>query len=1769
MAEYKIVVQIDPSQAKRGGDEVEQKLRQIDQASARLKSNIDRALAFDGAGEGTKSLVDMAAAASNANGEAGRLASTSDKLGSTTKSLAASTRETTSALNEMGNAVKAAEAAERAAYKATQDLSRGATQAATAVKAQAVAHGDMNSHMALYAAHMAKGTTANDNMIRSGKQMNGMLTQMSFQMNDVVTSIGAGAAPMQVFAQQAGQIFQALQMGPGGVGGSLKALLGLVGPVVAVWGTLSAVVGLSALAFIKGNAESTKLANTLKITGDYAGFTADEFVRMNASVAAATDTGMGKARGVMLQLTATGKFTSDTINYLSQDIIEMSKFTGQSAADMATYFQGMGDNVGDFAAKFNSQYHLLTYAQIEHIRLLEQQGQTTQAQLELAIAIHEKLGEIGPANLGYLERAWHGVTGAINGAWEALKRFGSEEAKGAQQKAILASRIATAQRDAGANPNEIQAARIKGLQDEWIALVKIDNERAATVKTNAAEAKTTADATKAAAEYDRRWAGVGDSVARATKEIEAYRRGQDAIRKANPTDSRLDSAAQRAAKEAEITKRATPAASAAASKAATAAAAAARRAETLGREASAVEATTKANYELAASYDKGDVAALQAQARAEAIGKAITKQGDIDAYVARQLELNASKVAAATAKEVADLRFKSEALAKVNDSVAAGTANAAAANQAMEIEARLRPAIAAADAASAENKGVLLAKVDQLREALTRYNDEQQRTQTLNGTRAANDNVAVLEKEISLLGEAASVRAAAVAQLQAEQDLRTRGQSTGDAAGQAFIQSRVAAASAQVTLNEATANQNDLLSYQLDMLSQLDQSAQNAATGMAGAFGKVGGALGKLTTTLTGYAKKQEDIAKRQAEYTKRNGNDARRMEGFARESAEAQIQHYGDLLGASKSFFDEQSTAYKVLEGAEKAYRLFQFAMSVKSMLMKTAEATTTVATETTQTSAVVAGAGARASAKAAEGVAGIFAALGPFGFPVAAAAVAFMVAAGVGGLKGGSGSVGAKDAEERQTRQGSGSVLGDADAKSESLQNALDAVAKNTNADLEFSNGMLKSLQSIDSQIGSLTALLARQLSVGGTFDTSGLGLGSVSSGPGTLAKIMNPIAAVLPGLFGTKKTTTLQDQGLDLDSASLAAILSDGIGGNSYQQIATQTKKKAFGVTYSNKTKSSTNTAGLDEEMTDQITDVIGSLRTGVLAAAGELGITGAASVLDAMIINIGKISFKDMTGEEIEKALNDVFGKVADDMATTAAPFITELQKVGEGAFETLARVAREYQTLDVSLSSVGNTFGAVGVESLKARQRLIDLAGGIDALVEQTAQFADDFLSESERMTPVIKAVYAELGKLGYGAVTTKDKFKELVLGLDLTTEVGATAYAALMKIAPAFSKVTDYMTGIIENSQEVEDARQTLNDAYERELDVLTEVKEKWEGLVASLKKFRADLDSGPLAQLSPEDRYNKSKSLFETTRDKAMSGDTEAMENLQSVGEAYLNASKDYYASSEAYFADLASVKAATDAALTYAQAQVSAADAQLDALNRSVAGLLKIDESVLTVAQAISNLGSAMATQAAAQQAALQAAQQAAATAANQNTPAASTPTAANDNQAPNWSSYLKTNTDVAAAYQSESTRDKKSIANLAALGITSAEQFAEWHYNMAGKAEGRRPFAKGGAFVNGIVTEPTRFNIGEMGEDGPETIMPLTRTASGHMGVRAISSRSAGADGVSNAELLNLLRQLLFETRAANLQRGEMSKLSLQQQSDLEEAIETVGRQVRDAA
>lgn len=1066
------------------------------------------------------------------------------------------------------------------------------------------------------------------------------------------------------------------------------------------------------------------------------------------------------------------------------------------------------------------------------------------------------------------------------------------------------------------------------------------------------------------------------------------------------------------------------------------------------------------------------------------------------------------------------------------------------------------------------------------------------------------------------------VASAALAGAQA-QALEEAGKAEADAAGARQRQARevkeIQTLWANVNqelraLNVSVPEILDPLDLAVRNLTQIDDLVRSAGRGMEESFGRAGKALSGLAEGLSGYRLQMAEIA--QAE---KDGKLWGREAILERGRVEAQT--YGDMASAAKGFFGEKTAAYKALQGVEMAYRALQFANAVRAMAL-----------DTTETGSSIANSLARGAAKAAEAVADIFAKLGPWGFPVAAAALAVMAGVGLKALGGGSGG-GVPTLPTTNT--GTGTVLGGGGEASESLTKSLDMSERYWNRDLDYSSKMVSSLRAIQTNIGSLTTAIAREMNVGGGLDPTGLNQGPSTSG----------------GFLGIGRTTTTANvvgSGINLQGGSLSDLIERGVSGALYQIVQTTRTSSGFlGIGGGTRTTNSEVTTGLDGGLSRELSRVLASLRSGVLTAAGQLGVEGAEAALDAFQVNLGRISFEGMDAAGINAALNAVLSAAGDEMVRAILPGLDTLQQAGEGLFETLSRLATEYQMVDQVMTLLGKTFGPVGLASLEARARLVELAGGLEAFSESANFFAENFLTEAQRIAPVQAAVTAELTRLGLATSLSRSQFADLVMGLDVSTEGGASMYAALMRLAPALDQVisyTDDLTGAVVDQSEllrqrrsleialmeaqgdamgaeaarradllaamtpslralqelvwatndaaeanrnataaqeeaarvaeaeaariaqinrerrsmeatlmeltgnaagalavrralelenmeaslrplqqliyaqtdlnaaraaeaaaveaaaqaarerVEQARTALTAAYEREAGALRTTIDRFRGFSEALATFRRGLG---IEGLNAGASFQVTKADFERTSALARVGNEQALGDLQGVSEAYLEQSRSYSKTSLDYLRDLATVREAVQAAEETAGRQASIAEQQLSALDASVAGLLQVNESVLSVVEAIEKLRVAQA-----------AAPSTVTTAVSGGGGSGVSGAGAVANSNRNWGIAENYGVNQMLAHATGYLGDFGSGGWQAWITQQDASTKATARFILenAGQQERIVNFATGGIFRNGIVSQPTLFDIGRMGEAGEEAIMPLTMGPNG-LGVRAV--------------------------------------------------------------
>ncbi|SFD83265.1 DUF4214 domain-containing protein [Massilia yuzhufengensis] len=598
----------------------------------------------------------------------------------------------------------------------------------------------------------------------------------------------------------------------------------------------------------------------------------------------------------------------------------------------------------------------------------------------------------------------------------------------------------------------------------------------------------------------------------------------------------------------------------------------------------------------------------------------------------------------------------------------------------------------------------------------------------------------------------------------------------------------------------------------------LDPSrAQSFGEALRESFGSAGTAISKLTGNLDGFARRQAEFDKRreQAAEAYRSGlhSEQTYLQNVSRLNemeTKSRLSGYGDMASAAAGFFGEQSKGYQALMAVSQVFHAAELAMTLAELVPK------------------------GISAVLSQGSGDPYTA---FGRMAAMAAVVAGLGVAIGGVSGGGKPV----SQQRQETQGTGSVLGNPTAKSESISRSLEMIEDASFQGLSISNDMLSALRNIESNIGSFAALMVQTSGITGNygsgltkdvFDSKAIGIGGAAGGAvigaaagayvgmgtsyigallgGPLGMALGSVLGAVIGktfigkalgkVFGGKQT--VEDSGFTMDKVAYGEVLTGHLKALQYADVKTD-----GGWFRSDKTN--TQSTPLDADGIRQIQQVLTSLYTTVHEAGQMVGLSGDefASKLDGFEVDIGKISLKGKKDDEIQKELEAVFSKVGDDLARFGAAGLERFQQVGEGYLETLTRVATGYQTVAVVSESLGMTFSAVGFESVEARERLLSLSGGMQEFASAAESFLANFYTDEEQVNALRGRLKPTLDQYGIetGAEDSLKQFRKVVTGLDLTTAAGAQAYATLMQIAPAFKQIADVDAAMFEERAELQE----------------------------------------------------------------------------------------------------------------------------------------------------------------------------------------------------------------------------------------------------------------------------------------------------------------------------------------------------------------------------
>lgn len=431
--------------------------------------------------------------------------------------------------------------------------------------------------------------------------------------------------------------------------------------------------------------------------------------------------------------------------------------------------------------------------------------------------------------------------------------------------------------------------------------------------------------------------------------------------------------------------------------------------------------------------------------------------------------------------------------------------------------------------------------------------------------------------------------------------------------------------------------------------------------------------------------------------------------------------------------------------------------------------------------------------------------------------AAMAAAVAGLVGSIGSFSGGPSSSGSAARQAAQGRGTVLGDAEAQSESIANGVEITAEACEELVGINRGMLNALQAMQRGIGSASGSLAR--TEFGNIDLAGGPFSGAMAAPGTTGFLLNRI-------FGGDQD--LIDQGLLIRGGSFGNVSRDPRA-SSYQTIETD------GGWFSGDDIDDELEA-LSESAITQIRLILTSLGDAVREGALALGLNADEinAAIEAFRIEEIRISTMDLTGEEAQAELEAAFSAIFDNLAGAVVPFIDQFQRVGEGLGETLVRVATSVQVTQEAITQLGLSIGELDPETMaQVSVALIDAAGGIDAFISGMRSFVQNFAPEAHLFALAQDELTRALAQVGLELPTTREGMWQLMQSLDATTESGRAQIATLLRLAGV---ADDYYSNLEDAAEAAADAAREAREAVQEELQRVAEMMAEAAGIMADAR---------------------------------------------------------------------------------------------------------------------------------------------------------------------------------------------------------------------------------------------------------------------------------------------------------------------------------------------
>lgn len=186
---------------------------------------------------------------------------------------------------------------------------------------------------------------------------------------------------------------------------------------------------------------------------------------------------------------------------------------------------------------------------------------------------------------------------------------------------------------------------------------------------------------------------------------------------------------------------------------------------------------------------------------------------------------------------------------------------------------------------------------------------------------------------------------------------------------------------------------------------------------------------------------------------------------------------------------------------------------------------------------------------------------------------------------------------------------------------------------------------------------------------------------------------------------------------------------------------------------------------------------------LSALGEVDLNNTQ---EAMQLATAMVVVSQATGD-----LRTTFDSLLNP-TLTSVDAIAALSQEGEILATTVVRLGAQL----VGVNEILDLFGAqtldLSLAGATAADNLINLLGGVQGFQQATSAYFQAFFSEQEQFQVRVDGLREQFAGMGVELPTTTQGLRDLVAGLDLTSESGQETFAKIMQLTPALKEYIDW-----------------------------------------------------------------------------------------------------------------------------------------------------------------------------------------------------------------------------------------------------------------------------------------------------------------------------------------------------------------------------------------